>query len=60
MLKPFRVYKINDQWFKNCNECNASMGMYTAEDANKILVERNFYKGKFYEGELKLCKKSQD
>jgi hypothetical protein len=59
-LKPFRVYNNNNQWFKNCSDCNAAMGMYTAEDANNILVERNFYKRKFYEGELKSCQKSQD
>lgn len=59
-LKPFQVYNHNNQWFKRCRDCNASMGMYTVEDANKIIVERNFYKGKFYDEELKSCKKSQD
>ena len=59
-LKPFHVYKHNNQWVKHCRDCNASMGMYTVKDANAINVERNFYKAQFYDEELKSCKKSQD
>jgi hypothetical protein len=60
VLKPFQVYNINNQWFKHCRDCNALMGMFTAEEANKINVERNFYKSKFYNEELKSCVKNQD
>ncbi len=57
--KPIQLYKSSEQWMKRCRDCNSMMGMATPEDMNKIIVERDFYKSKFYEGDLK-CKKSQD
>ena len=51
-LKPIQVTNFSNMWTKSCRDCNSSMGMFTKEDANKIIVERDFYKKYFYDKEL--------
>jgi len=50
--KPIQVYSYINQWIKRCRDCNSQLGMFTVEDANKTIVERDYFKKIFYEKEL--------
>jgi uncharacterized protein (DUF983 family) len=52
-IKPYRVVEFFKRYVKNCRDCGSQMGFISIEEINKIIVERDFYKKKFYERELK-------
>lgn len=52
VLKPYQVNNFVLTWTKRCRDCNTMMGTFTVEDANKIIVERDYYKKIFYEREI--------
>lgn len=51
-IKPISVNGYMNTWTKRCRDCNSFMGMFTAEEANKLIVERDYFKKIFYEREL--------
>jgi hypothetical protein len=51
-VKPIQINNYTNTWTKRCRDCNAMMGMFTVEDANKIIIERDYYKKIFYDKEI--------
>jgi len=60
-LKPYRLAEFCVTYVsKVCQDCGMGMGSIEVVDLNKIVVERDFYKKKFYEREIEDAKETKD